>query len=138
MQPIRAPAARHARARSRSTRSGPATPAGDNGHTFDMLAVGDSWPFAGSPEVNAVADREATKLGLPHSVSAELPQNLGSDHASFIRAGIPSVIFNCFCDAHYHTAQDTIDYVQESRLGDAGNIGLAMIDDLLQPSPSGS
>jgi len=105
---------------------------------FDMLAVGDSWPFAGSPEVNAVADREATKLGLPHSVSAELPQNLGSDHASFIRAGIPSVIFNCFCDAHYHTAQDTIDYVQESRLGDAGNIGLAMIDDLLQPSPSGS
>ncbi len=98
---------------------------------FDMLGVGDSWPLAGSSEILDIAGREADLLGLDHSRSTELPENLGSDHASFARAGIPSIIFNCFCDPNYHTAQDTLRFVEKDRLGEAGALGLAVINALL-------
>jgi len=98
---------------------------------FDMLAVGSDWPFAGSKELTDLAAAEAQKRGLSFSVSLELPQNAGSDHANFIQNGIPAVIFNCVCDVHYHTAEDKFQYVKEDRLKQAGQMGLAMIDSLL-------
>jgi Zn-dependent M28 family amino/carboxypeptidase len=98
---------------------------------FDMLAVGDAWPFVGSPEITGIASRQADALGIGHTIDAELPDNVGSDHANFINAGVPSIIFNCFCDEHYHTPQDTIDFVQPERLSQAGEIGLGIIEDLL-------
>ena len=98
---------------------------------FDMLAVGDTWPLIGSPEVTVIAAAEAQALGLPYRVSSTLPDNLGSDHASFTQAGVPSIIFNCFCDENYHTSEDRFEFIVESRLGEAGAMGMGMIDRLL-------
>ena len=91
---------------------------------FDMLSVGDGWPLVGSSEAVAIAAQEAERLSIAHSTSNETPGG-GSDHASFIDAGIPSVLFNCFCDPNYHTAGDRIEFVQERRVAEAGAIGLA-------------
>jgi aminopeptidase YwaD len=98
---------------------------------FDMLAVGDTWPLIGSPAITDVAAIEAQELGLPYRVSRTLPDNLGSDHANFIEAGVPSMIFNCFCDPNYHTSEDKIDFISEARLGEAGLMALGMIEALL-------
>jgi aminopeptidase YwaD len=98
---------------------------------FDMLAVGDNWPLIGSPSVTDVAVVEAQELGVPYRVSSSLPQNLGSDHANFIQAGVPSMIFNCFCDPNYHTSEDKFEFVSEERLSQAGLMGLGIIETLL-------
>ncbi len=99
---------------------------------FDMLAVGSGWPLAGSPEILDLAASQARALGLEYEAHAELTPDVGSDHAGFIEAGIPSIIFNCFCDPNYHTADDRFEFVQESRLRDAGALGLAIAQTLLQ------
>ncbi len=98
---------------------------------FDMLSVGDTWPLIGSPEVTDVAVVEAQELGVPYKVSRTLPDNLGSDHASFTQAGVPAMIFNCFCDETYHTAEDKFEHISETRLAEAGLMGLGMIETLL-------
>lgn len=97
---------------------------------FDMLAVGDLWPLAGSESLVAMAVDVAKGLGVD-AFPGDLPPNVGSDHASFIDAGIPGVLFNCFCDPNYHTAADRFEFVRQDRLQTAGDIGLGMIDRLL-------
>lgn len=99
---------------------------------FDMLAVGSGWPLEGSPELTAIVGEAAEALGLPHSASS-LPAGAGSDHAPFIQAGIPAILFNCFCDEHYHTAQDTVEFIQKERLSEAGQLGLKVLARLLAP-----
>jgi aminopeptidase YwaD len=98
---------------------------------FDMLGVGDSWPLTGSRGVADVAGAEAERLGISHTVETALPENLGSDHQSFIQAGIPAMIFNCFCDENYHTADDRFELVRGARLAEAGAIALGTISALL-------
>ncbi len=98
---------------------------------FDMLAVGNDWPLVGAPQITDLARQEADALGIPVNITAALPQNVGSDHANFVSAGVPSIIFNCFCDNHYHSADDTFQYVRPERLAQAGEIGLGIINDLL-------
>jgi aminopeptidase YwaD len=98
---------------------------------FDMLAVGDTWPLIGSGEVTDVAVVEAQELGVPYKVSRTLPDNIGSDQASFAQAGVPAMIFNCFCDENYHTAEDKFEHISETRLAEAGVMGLGMIETLL-------
>ena len=97
---------------------------------FDMLAVGEGWPFEGSPQLVALAEEAAEALSLPHSDSG-LPAGASSDHAPFLSAGIPAVLFNCFCDEHYHTADDRFEYVQPDRLGEAGEMGFRVLRALL-------
>jgi aminopeptidase YwaD len=98
---------------------------------FDMLAVGDRWPFAGSPGVISVASQEADERSIPHTLEASLPENAASDHASFVQAGIPAMIFNCFCDPAWHTSGDTFDRINEERLAEAGAIGMGTAEALL-------
>jgi Zn-dependent M28 family amino/carboxypeptidase len=100
---------------------------------FDMLAVGSDWPLVGSPEITDLAARTADTLGIGHTTEADLPENVGSDHVNFANAGVPSIIFNCFCDENYHSPQDTFEFVQPERLSQAGAMGLGIIEDLLQP-----
>lgn len=99
---------------------------------FDMLAVGTGWPLVGAPTISLIAANVADSLGIEHTVSAGLPENLGSDHQSFARVGVPSIIFNCFCDPNYHSPQDTFDFIQPERLLQAGQMGLGIIEELLQ------
>jgi len=98
---------------------------------FDMLAVGDEWPLIGSQQVVSVAAQEADKLSIPHTSRSNLPEGSGSDHAPFLRRGVPAMFFNCFCDPNYHTADDRFEFIEESRLAEAGAIGLATAQALL-------
>ena len=106
---------------------------------FDMLAVGTDWPFVGTASLTALASQVADSLGIPGRVSDE-PAGVGSDHASFIELGIPAILFNCFCDEHYHTALDQFQFIQPERLSQAGEIGVMMAEALrpqaLTPGPS--
>lgn len=97
---------------------------------FDMLAVGDQWPFAGSDALTTLAVHKAATIGIS-AYAGGLPANAGSDHASFIDAGIPAVLFNCFCDPNYHTAADRYEFLDPARLETAGDIGLLMVEALL-------
>lgn len=97
---------------------------------FDMLAVGDAWPFGGSQSIVSVAAQEADRLSIPHSVDTRFGTG-GSDHASFISDGIPAMIFNCFCDPNYHSAGDRFEFVSEERLAQAGALGMATAQALL-------
>jgi aminopeptidase YwaD len=98
---------------------------------FDMLSVGDQWPLIGERSLTDLAQAEATEIGLSIRILPGLPEDLGSDHFNFTQAGVPSIIFNCFCDANYHTSEDKISFVREERLGQAGTMGLGMIEQLL-------
>ncbi len=100
---------------------------------FDMLAIGSDWPLVGSPEITDLAARTADALGIAYTIEADLPENVGSDHVNFANASVPSIIFNCFCDEHYHSPQDTFEFVQPERLSQAGEIGLGIIEALLKP-----
>ena len=102
---------------------------------FDMLAVGDEWPLIGSNEVVTVAAQEADELSIPHTARSNIPSGSGSDHAPFLRRGVPAMVFNCFCDPNYHTADDRFEFVQEKRLAEAGAIGLATAQALLAALP---
>jgi aminopeptidase YwaD len=97
---------------------------------FDMLAVGDAWPLSGSQAVVNVAAQEAERLSIPHSIDTRFATG-GSDHANFINDGIPAMIFNCFCDANYHSAGDRFEFVSEERLAQAGALGIATANALL-------
>jgi aminopeptidase YwaD len=97
---------------------------------FDMLAVGDAWPMSGTPALVNLAIDKAVLIGV-EAYSGGLPPGIGSDHAPFIRAGVPGIIFNCFCDPNYHTAADRSEFLRADRLKTAGDIGLLMVDELL-------
>lgn len=100
---------------------------------FDMLAIGDGWPLGGSGSIVETMADQAEALGLDYRLSS-LPTNVGSDHASFIDAGIDAVIINCFCDANYHTSQDATVFVEPERLQEAGDLGIATIEAVLDES----
>jgi aminopeptidase YwaD len=97
---------------------------------FDMLGVGDSWPMVGTKSLVDLAIDSAAAIGV-QAYDGDLPQGIGSDHAPFIRAGIPGILFNCFCDPNYHTAADRAEFVKADRLRVAGDIGLVMVEALL-------
>ena len=98
---------------------------------FDMLSVGDGWPLIGSDAVVDIAAQEATRLSIAHTTSASLPASAGSDHAPFIQAGVPAMLFNCFCDPNYHTSGDRFEFIKEQRLAEAGAIGMGTAKTLL-------
>ena len=103
---------------------------------FDMVGVGSRWLLAGTPSLTDVATAEADEFGLEHDVSSSASANAGSDHVSFINAGIPAVFLHSLVtmvadDPNYHTAEDRAEHIQPRRLADIGEVGLAMIDTLL-------
>ena len=96
---------------------------------FDMLAVGAGWPLGGSSPLVELAGQVAEELAISYSVSPS--ETGGSDHGPFIDAGVPAVIFNCFCDENYHTVTDRFDSLERGRLAEAGALGLGLLEALL-------
>jgi len=99
---------------------------------FDMVGVGSRWLLVGSPELRDLAAMAADRLGLTYEVSNTAPAGLGSDHSSFINVGIPAIFFHRLGDPRYHTAQDQAEFVQGDRLAEIGEVGLAVIEALLE------
>jgi aminopeptidase YwaD len=101
---------------------------------FDMVSVGTRWLLTGSPSLEQLAAGEAETDGLDYSVARS--DIGGSDHASFLAAGIPAVFLHSYTktvadDPNYHTANDIADNVRATRMAEAGRLGLDMIDALL-------
>ena len=96
---------------------------------WERLAVGTRWALGGWTDMVDLAGEVAEELAIPYDVSPSEPG--GSDHAPFIEAGVPAMIFNCFCDSNYHTASDRFDFLERQRLEEAGALGLGLLEALL-------
>ena len=101
---------------------------------FDMVGVGsDGWLLIGGVEEQQWALEIAEAQGLS-AVRGQLPTSTSSDHASFISAGIPAVMFHRTTDNLLHTPQDTIERVQANLLEEAARLGLALLASLSEGS----
>ena len=98
---------------------------------FDMVGVGDqSWQMIGSAALQDVAVRLAGALGVPVIKSGTAGTGAGSDHASFINAGIPALFLHRTQDSEWHQPGDQAARVQPQYLETAARLGLALIETL--------
>ena len=96
---------------------------------FDMTGVGESWLLIGSPELVTPAAEDAAAAGIEADVS-EQPGGLGSDHQSFLNAGLPAIWFFRITDNLLHTPQDTADRVQPDQMEEAVTMALLLLEEL--------
>jgi aminopeptidase YwaD len=87
----------------------------------------------GDPASVALADRASRVAGLAGTV---LPRGsfgpfASSDHASFVKAGVPAITFYSGDDEHIHTAQDTIENVSLADLRTMLRAASAVLRELL-------
>ncbi len=98
---------------------------------FDMVGVGDvGWLLIGTPELQQRAARLAGDLGIAPVRIGSLPVMTSSDHASFINAGLPAVMFHRTNDPLLHTPEDVLDRVRPELLEQAARLGLALLESL--------
>ena len=97
---------------------------------FDMTGVGESWLLIGSPELVALAAQVAEGAGI-EATPSEQPQGVGSDHQSFLNAGLPAIWVFRVTDTLLHTPQDTADRVQPHQMEEAATLGLLLLEKLL-------
>ncbi len=92
---------------------------------FDMLGATDNeLVFIGSQELTTLAQSSAGALGIPGRAGAL--DSGGSDHQSFLDAGIPALFF-FRDDPLFHTPQDTPDRVQPRHLAASGKTALGVL-----------
>lgn len=96
---------------------------------LDMVGVGDQPMFGGSDDLTRLAFSLSSNLGqTPRTLGDGL--NGASDHASFIRAGIPAVFFYRADDPNYHSPNDRSELVDPEHLRFAGRVALGFVDAL--------
>jgi hypothetical protein len=93
--------------------------------------VGDeAWWLIGT---SALQDRMAAlaeELDIADVRASELIRGLSSDHASFIQAGIPALMFHRWEDPLLHTPEDVTDRVRPQYLEEAARMGIALLEAL--------
>ncbi|MBI4505783.1 MAG: Zn-dependent exopeptidase M28, partial [Chloroflexi bacterium] len=97
---------------------------------FDMVGVGDRATVSGSTELVGLAVEAAERLGMRVGGSAGGRGRFGSDHGSFLEAGVPALFFYRGEDPRYHTADDRAQHVEARHLEAAGRLALALLDRL--------
>ena len=55
-----------------------------------------------------------------------------SDHASFQAADIPAIFFSTDDLSRIHTPQDTLEFIQEERLQEVAELGIALVEAFAQ------
>jgi aminopeptidase YwaD len=96
---------------------------------FDMTGVGESWLLIGSPELVALGAQVAVDAGIA-ATPAEQPGGMGSDHQSFLSAGLPAIWVYRVTDTLLHTPQDTAARVQPRQMEEAVTLGLLLLEKL--------
>ena len=96
---------------------------------YDALAGSDILGVTGDSELQTTAVELAGQAGIDLRRRL-LPRNWGSDHMSFIDAGIPAVFFMDNDFSRIHTPQDKLEFINEDLMGQSAAIGLAMLDHL--------
>jgi Zn-dependent M28 family amino/carboxypeptidase len=94
--------------------------------SIDMMAVGDQPAFGGTPEWVFQALARAESQGFrPINQSDRLRRM--SDHASFIDAGMPGIMFHWLDDPFYHTALDISANVRPDAMDLMGAIAIDLV-----------
>ncbi len=97
---------------------------------YDMIGVGDVLGVGGNTQLAELAARLAQEQGWTlQQLGVEIAHR--SDHAPFIAAGIPALVFHAPDDLHYHSEHDTPDRVQPGHMAQFGRLGLAVVQRLV-------
>jgi aminopeptidase YwaD len=98
---------------------------------FDMVGVGDqSWQLIGNAALQDRASGLAAGLNMPVTRSSSAGTGAGSDHASFIQAGIPALFLHRTQDTEWHQPGDRPIRVLPEHLETAARLGIALIESL--------
>lgn len=96
--------------------------------SLDMVGVGDRMRFGGSPQLVQTALAIAREQGND-ALALEGSGAGASDHASFIAAGVPGILFHFTVgndlDPRYHSAQDQAGFVDAADIERIAKLGLA-------------
>jgi aminopeptidase YwaD len=94
---------------------------------FDMVGVGDeAWWLIGTPALQRQMNDLARQLNI-ETENSNL-SGTSSDHASFIAAGIPALMFHRWQDPLLHTPQDVSGRVDAEYLEQAARMGVALLE----------
>jgi aminopeptidase YwaD len=96
---------------------------------LDMVGVGDKLSFGGDARLVEQAVRHAREAGVTAGRLGSGPGS-ASDHSSFQAVGVPTLFIHRGEDPRYHTAGDRAEHVVPEYLELAGQLVLAMLDDL--------
>jgi aminopeptidase YwaD len=97
---------------------------------FDMVGVGEqAWLLIGSEDVVRRTAELAAALNI-QTTASELMRGASSDHASFIAAGVPSIMFHRWEDNLLHTPQDVTSRVDPTYMEEAARMGVALLESL--------
>ncbi len=99
---------------------------------LDMVGVGDAPRLGGSDELTRVAFPIAASLGEEARPLGD-SLNGASDHASFLRVGIPALFLYRSEDPNYHSPADRAELVHPAHLEYAGRLALGVLDALGGP-----
>ncbi len=95
---------------------------------FDMVGVGTTFRVGGDETLAERARAVAAGIGVEADDLG--PARGGSDHASFLAAGIPSIFYHWTTDPNYHTPNDEVVYIQPENLEKVMLAARALIEDL--------
>jgi Zn-dependent M28 family amino/carboxypeptidase len=95
---------------------------------LDMVGVGTETRVGGTESLTTLARAAASKVGIDADSMGDAPG--ASDHASFLRANIPSVFIYRSNDPNYHSPNDVAQYVDPANLELAGKIVLDIVTSL--------
>jgi aminopeptidase YwaD len=96
---------------------------------FDMVGVGDeTWWLIGTSSLQVRMNDLADELDI-ETTNSNL-QGTSSDHASFLQAGIPALMFHRWQDPLLHTPQDVSGRVKPEYLEEAARMGVALLESL--------
>ena len=98
---------------------------------LDVVGTAGALDLLGSDDLIDVARLAAEKIGVKGTPST-LPPNTGSDHLSFINAGVPAVMLYRE-DNLIHTPEDAIGRIVASSLAETVAVALATLQSLVPP-----
>ena len=98
----------------------------------------------GSGELQLQGDQELVDQGLSLAAGlgldvsrGQLPRGGASDHDVFLAVGIPAMIFSGTDISRIHTAEDTLEFIDQDLLSEAARLGIAMLDYFAEEGASG-
>ena len=93
---------------------------------FDVVGTGPFIAVVGDALITEIALQLASTLNIDAQIGM-LPPGAFSDHQSFENAGVPVIMLYAPDVSRIHTADDTLEFVQPERLGEAFLIGEALL-----------
>jgi aminopeptidase YwaD len=96
---------------------------------FDMVGVGtNSWQLIGTAHLQEKAAQLAESQGIESVRANTASTGAGSDHGSFLAAGIPAIFFHRTNDSAWHTPDDAVNRIQREHLDTVARLGISMLD----------